>query len=77
MKFKVNKIFFHFRCYVNLLIQYHYDIIVDKILQIVEKNDNKSLKKHVKKGKKVTKKWEKVGKCGGKCQKCLCSKEKI
>jgi hypothetical protein len=62
---------------VNLLIQYHYDIIVDKILQIVEKNDNKSLKKHVKKGKKVTKKWEKVGKCGGKCQKCLCSKEKI
>lgn len=77
MKIKLNKIFLHIRCYLSLAIQYHYEVILDKILQIVEKNDHKNPKKVVKKAPKVAKKWEKVGKCGEKCQKCSCSTEKI
>lgn len=77
MKTKFNKIFLRFKYYLSFLIQYHYEVILDKILQIIQKSDDKSAKKVTKKTQKVAKKWEKVGKCGEKCEKCSCSKEKI
>lgn len=77
MKTSLTKIFLHIKNYISLVFLYHYELILDQILQIIKKNDTKTPKKVTKNSQKVAKKWEKVEKCGGKCQKCSCSKEKI
>ena len=62
--------------YLSLLFQYHYDILLDKMLEIVESNDKKTQEKVAKNDKKVTKKCLKVEKSGAKCGKCSCPTQK-
>ncbi len=77
MKTSLTKIFLHTKNYISLVFMYHFDLILDQILQIVEKNGAKMPKKVTKKGLKVIKKREKVKKNSEKLRKSSCSKEKI
>ncbi|NBO98533.1 MAG: hypothetical protein EBU90_00120 [Proteobacteria bacterium] len=76
MKTSLTKIFLHTKNYISLVFMYHFDLILDQILQIVEKNGAKMPKKVAKNTQKVAKKRQKVGKSGAKWRKSSHSTEK-
>jgi predicted transcriptional regulator len=76
MKTKLKYIFSRVNSYLSLFVRYHYEVLLDKMLEIVESNDRKTQEKVTKNGKKVIKNCLKVKKSGSKCGKCSCSTQK-
>jgi len=76
MKTKINHMLSRVNSYLSLLVRYHYEVLLDKMLEIMQSNDEKTPEKVAKNGKKVAKKCLKVEKSGEKCGKCSCPTQK-